>query len=260
MADWANGLPRVGGERALEAVIFDAGLTLIEVATSAPDVAAEVLTRAGVPFDAGQLALAMAAAEAHVESRWHKGDWWAAESTVRRLFVDGYRHALPQLPAVAADPALREPLAEAIYDAYQDTRHWRLYPDVLPTLRALRAAGLRLGVISDWGHGLEAIVLELQLHDYLEFLVVSSRVGVAKPDPAVFQLALDRIAVAPAHAVYVGDTYVKDVLGARAAGVAPILLDRAGRTRDMDCVVVADLLALLPLLGLGAAEPGQPGV
>lgn len=256
----ATGLPRFGGRPALEAVIFDAGLTLIEVATPAHEVAAEVLTDAGMPFEPAALAEAMDAAEAHLVSRWHAGDWWAAEATVRQLFVESYRQGLPRLPALAADPALAAVLAEAIYDAYQDTRHWQLYPDVLPTLAALRAAGLRLGVISDWGHGLEAIVLELELHDYLEFLVVSSRLGVAKPDPAVFQMALDRIGVAPAGAVYVGDTYVKDVLGARAAGVVPILLDRAGRTGAMDCLVVPDLLALLPLLGLRAAEPGAGSV
>jgi HAD superfamily hydrolase (TIGR01549 family) len=185
-----------------------------------------------------------------LEATWHRGDWWGSEQTVRALFVAAYRHGLRAVGAVSGDVRLAGRLAEAIYDSYQDTRHWGLYADVLPTLAALHRAGLRMGIISDWGHGLEAIVLELELHGYLEFLVVSSRLGVSKPDPRVFQMALDRIGVAAEHAVYVGDTYIKDVLGARAAGLTPILLDRSGQAPAPDCLVVTTLAQLPALLGV----------
>lgn len=247
------GAPRFGGTPPLEAVLFDAGLTLIQSATPAAAVAGPVLGAHDIAFVAADLAQAMDRAEEYLEATWHRGDWWGAESTVRALFVAAYRHVLPAVPAVGADTGLATRLAEAIYDSYQDTRHWGLYPDVLPTLRQLRLAGLHMGIVSDWGHGLEAIVIELELQGFLEFLVVSSRVGLSKPDPAVFELALGRIGVAPERAVYVGDTYVKDVLGARAAGLTPVLLDRSGRAPAPDCLVVTTLADLPHLLGVPAA-------
>jgi HAD superfamily hydrolase (TIGR01549 family) len=245
----------VGGDPALAAVIFDAGLTLVQAVTPADDVAIGVLDAAGIAYRPDEVAAAMAAAEADLTSRWHHGDWWAREATVRGLFVSAYRLGLGRLAAVGGDEALADRLAHGIYDAYQDTRHWALYPDVLPTLASLRGAGVPMGIISDWGHGLEAIVLELELAAYLEFLVVSSRLGVAKPDPAVFQMALARIGAAPEGAVYVGDTYLKDVLGARAAGLYPVLLDRAGQQPAPDCSRIRSLVELLPLLGLAPAKP-----
>jgi putative hydrolase of the HAD superfamily len=253
MSGGTPGTPRFGGRPPLEAVLFDAGLTLIQSATPAAAVAGPVLTAQGIPFALPELTRAMDRAEEYLAGTWHSGDWWGAERTVRALFVAAYCHGLPTVAAVGGDTAVARRLAEAIYDSYQDTRHWGLYPDVLPTLTTLRRAGLRMGIISDWGHGLEAIVLELELHGFLEFLVVSSRVGVSKPDPRVFELALGRIGIAAERAVYVGDTYVKDVLGARAAGLTPVLLDRSGRAPPPDCLVVTTLTDLPTLLGVPTA-------
>lgn len=236
----------------VRAVLFDAGLTLIRAASSSADVAGPVLASQGVSFDTSSLEAVMAEAEAQLEARWTQGDWFVSEAGVRRLFVDLYREALGRLPSLAGNPARIPALAGAIYDDYLDTRHWTAYPDVLPTLSALREAGLTMGVVSDWGHGLEALLLELELGDFFSFLVVSSRLGVTKPDPHVFDMALRRIDVDAAHAVYVGDTYVKDVLGARAAGITPVLLDRPGTAPRLDCAVVRSLTGLLPMVGLPA--------
>jgi FMN phosphatase YigB (HAD superfamily) len=106
-----------------------------------------------------------------------------------------------------------------------------------------------MGVVSDWGHGLEAILLELELGRYFEFVVVSSRLRVAKPDPRVFNMALARVDARSDQAVYIGDTYVKDVIGARAAGIAPVLLDRSGRAPEVDCPRIESLDELLELVG-----------
>lgn len=234
----------------MRAVLFDAGLTLIRAASTSAEVAAPVLLAHGIEFDPASLDRVMDDAERHLESQWTAGDWFVSEQGVRRLFVDAYRHALARLAALEGDYATIDTLAGEIYDSYLDTRHWSAYPDVEPTLAALHRAGMAMGVVSDWGHGLEALVLELELGRYLQFLVVSSRLGVTKPDPYVFEMALRRIDVDAAEAVFVGDTYVKDVLGARAAGVTPILLDRSGGAPRVDCAVVHSLLEVLPLLGV----------
>jgi HAD superfamily hydrolase (TIGR01549 family) len=248
-------LPRIGGEPPLNAAIFDAGLTLIESSTPPEEVARLALAGGGDIVDTATLAEIMTGAQDEVESMWHQRDWWSSETEVRRLFTSAYEHSLSTRLAGHREPAWAAETAHRIYDEYQDTRHWRLFPDVLPTLTALLASGVRMGVVSDWGHGLEAILLELELGRYFEFLVVSSRLGVAKPDPRVFAMALDRIGARPEESLYVGDTYVKDVMGARAAGITPVLLDRSGRAPALDCLSIRTLHDLLALVGVDATRP-----
>ena len=232
--------------KAPRAVLFDAGLTLVQSATPAEGVAAEVVARQDLTSEV-DLAAAMTQAQASLEARWHREDWWGSEERVRALFVSAYLEGLKES---GLEPDAAETLAHGIYDAYQDTRHWTTYADVLPTLDLLRDTGVHMGIISDWGHGLEAIILELELAHYFEFVVISSRIGISKPDPQVFNMALDRIGVSPETAFYVGDTYVKDVLGARAAGVTPILLDRHGHAPPVDCLRIASLAELPEIVGL----------
>lgn len=247
-----SALPRAGGEPPLEGVLLDAGLTLIHERTPATEVAAEVLDALGVPHAPDALARAMATSMRHVASRWHHGDWWWSEDRVLALFTDGYREGLAHLPALARDEALRARVARGIHDAYVDARHWRAFDDVVPALAALHEAGIPMGVVSDWGHGLEAILLELELGRYLGFVLVSARIGIGKPDPAVFRMALARLGSRAERTVYVGDTYIKDVFGARAAGLVPLLLDRRGELPAMDCAVARDLREATAALGVPA--------
>jgi putative hydrolase of the HAD superfamily len=233
---------------ALKAVFFDAGLTLIESASPWRVVASDALRALGDRVPEEELDRAMTEALAQLESVWHSGDWWCSETEVRRLFVGAYERGLARHAAAGRPSSWAPGVAQAIYDAYQATRYWALFPDVVPTLRHLRARGVRMGVVSDWGHGLEAILLELGLGSYLEFLVVSSRLGVSKPDPRVFRMALDRVGAGPQETVYVGDTYLKDVLGARAAGITPILLDRHGAAPEVDCTRIQSLGDLVALV------------
>jgi HAD superfamily hydrolase (TIGR01549 family) len=240
-------------------VLFDAGLTLIRNATAADEVASVVFAEHGVAASRPDLFTAMNAAEAMLQFRWHREDCWASEAQVRELFTSAYCLAFDALPAVRGTPTLARQLAGAVYDAYQDTHHWEAFPDVIPALEALRNEKIHMGIVSDWGHGLDAIVLELELAKYFEFVVISSRLGISKPDPQVFVMALGRIGVAPDDAVYIGDTYVKDVLGARAAGLTPILIDRSGHAPRLDCLRAGHLdEAVRLILGPSKRSPTAP--
>lgn len=236
-------------------MLFDAGRTLIRSRTSAAEVAREVLETHGIEVPSAGVEKAMADATRRVEASWLREDWWRSEGGVRRLFVTAYRASLAQ--ALNLDPGEELPLvlADGVYDTYQETRHWAAYPEVPGALRRLQDAGLRLGVVSDWGQGLQGILLDLRLGQYFEFVVVSARLGVSKPDPRVFQMALDRLGATPEEAVYIGDTYVKDVLGARAAGICPVLLDRQASAPAVDCAHVADLEGLVRLVGAERVPP-----
>ena len=78
--------------------------------------------------------------------------------------------------------------------------------------------------------------------------MVSAYAGAAKPDREVFTYALARIEALPEQTIYVGDVYLADVLGARGAGIEPILIDRAGRFGFVDCVVVRSLVEICSLM------------
>ena len=95
-----------------------------------------------------------------------------------------------------------------------------LYGDVPLTLKTLKQRGLILGLISNLYIG------RAGLEPYLDFVVTSKEAGANKPEPPIFLLALDRAGVNASEAVYVGDQYNIDVVGARGVGINPVLIDR----------------------------------
>lgn len=80
-------------------------------------------------------------------------------------------------------------------------------------------------------------------------IIDSGEVGVAKPDPRIFDLALAVTGATAARAVHVGDAYQYDVRGARAAGIHPVLVDPLGLRSDVDCDRIERLADLVDLLG-----------
>ena len=123
-----------------------------------------------------------------------------------------------------------------------------LFEEVPGILAELQGRGYPLGIISNWDPTLEAHCQELGIADYFDFILASEAVGIGKPNPCIFQMALERLAVAPAEALHVGDNYYADVLGARRAGMQAILLDRHGHFPHADCHRLPELRELLRLL------------
>jgi putative hydrolase of the HAD superfamily len=111
---------------------------------------------------------------------------------------------------------------------------------------------LVLGLVSNRTRSVDALLVELDLRRYLHFSLISGEVNLWKPDPAIFAHALDRSGTRPAETVYVGDNYYADVVGARSAGLQPVLLDPRGLFPEADCPVIGTMGELLPLLGLNA--------
>ena len=105
-----------------------------------------------------------------------------------------------------------------------------LYEDVLPALDRLQQMDLKMGLISNWDTPLHAMVEELGLAPYFEVVVAShdQRVRSAKPDAAIFEYALNTVGVSAEEAVHIGDSFEADIMGAHAAGIRAILLDRDG--------------------------------
>lgn len=105
---------------------------------------------------------------------------------------------------------------------------YRIYPDVIPTLEALRAQGYHLGVISNFAWRLPELVEGLGLTSYFDHVLTSARAGYRKPRPEIFHRALDAVGARPGATLYVGDDPVCDVEGARGAGLRSLWLNRKG--------------------------------
>jgi HAD superfamily hydrolase (TIGR01509 family) len=129
-------------------------------------------------------------------------------------------------PSLDADALL------AVYrEAYLHTR--RAVPGALELLAAVRARApvpAKVAVVTN------NVVVEqveklahLGMTELVDVLVVSEEAGVRKPEPAIFRIALERCGAAPEQAVMVGDSWGADVLGARAAGIRAVWLNRTGR-------------------------------
>lgn len=117
-------------------------------------------------------------------------------------------------------------------------------PGAADGLAALRAAGLVVGCISNSDGTVEALLEQVGLAGQLDFVIDSGVVGVEKPDPAIFRLALERAAAAPGAALHVGDLFPVDVVGARRAGIEPVLLDPLGRYGERGCRTARDVPSL----------------
>ncbi len=137
-------------------------------------------------------------------------------------------------------------------------RRFVLFPDAFPTLRALRARGLRLAVVSNWDHRLVERCHELGLVDHFDAVVGSATVRCEKPDPSIFDRALDRLGLSGEEVWHVGDLYLADVLGARAAGIEPVLLDRNDLLPEVDCRRIRSLREIVSLVDEESAREPAP--
>jgi putative hydrolase of the HAD superfamily len=124
-----------------------------------------------------------------------------------------------------------------------------LFDDAAPTLSGLRKKGLVLGLISNVERDMNATLKELGLTSLLDVVVTSQDAGATKPHPEIFRAALRKAKVKPTEAIYVGDQYQVDVVGARGAGMKGILLDRYGYYEAIkDCPKIKSLSEVVGLL------------
>lgn len=144
--------------------------------------------------------------------------------------------------AVVADE-LQTPLPlDLVLDALLAAIRFRPYPEVPDTLARLRADGVRLAVVSNWDVSLHDVLERTDLRRLVDAVVISAVEGVAKPDPAIFRIALAKLGVS--EAVHVGDSLEHDVAGARAAGLEAVLVVRDQAVAPPGVRAVASLAEL----------------
>ena len=221
------------------AILLDVGFTL--TFCDGQQIAA-FAARAGVTVEPAAIEGAEGALRAElretvgVVNRTHDdgGKRYLAGVFRRTLVLAGYAG-----PALALENAVDIVLGEHLR-----RNVWcRVGDGVLSALGRLRAAGCRLAVVSNSEGTVEAMLESVGLRPLLDTVVDSAVVGLVKPDPRIFQLALGRLGIEPQHAVMVGDSPSADVAGARAVGARAALLDPFDLYPSADAPRFRDLAA-----------------
>jgi len=202
------------------AILLDALGTLVALAPPGPRLRCQLDERFGVHVSPGQAERAVAAEIAYYRAHLDEGRDAVGLATLRRSCALALRDALPDDAAALPVERLTEALLASIT--------FTAYADVTPALRALRAGGARLVVVSNWDVSLHHVLDQLGIAPLLDGVVTSAEQGSRKPDPAIFALALDLAGVGPREAIHVGDSLDEDIRGARAAAIEPVLIRRDG--------------------------------
>jgi putative hydrolase of the HAD superfamily len=236
--------------QAIRTVFFDAGFTLLQPNPSSAEICQRVCQQLGLHIHIDEFRKRMTEAEDYYYRQARlKRHTWASEQTISEFWIEYYMILLRPFVEEHDEPRLYE-LARQITREFDEHTSWQVYPDVFPVLETLKARSYTLGVISDWGIALGPILRRLHLTGYFDCLLISAATRHAKPSPALYELALQRANSIADYTIHIGDSYIHDVLGARAVGITPVLLDRHGRLeeRDVDCSLVRSLYGLLELL------------
>ena len=214
----------------IKAVFFDFYGTLVKWTPDAEKIQRDAAADEGLDVAALAIRLAYRTADAYMNEENARSPISARSSPERDRFFTEYERRLLAAAGYEVPPAQ----ARRIWERVRSTpKELALYEDVLPTLRQLRGTGqlrepgLVLGVISNMGSELETFVAHLGLVDYVEVWVSSAEAGVTKPHAAIFQAGLRKAGVRPREALFVGDSYESDILGARNAGMHGLLLLRS---------------------------------
>lgn len=113
------------------------------------------------------------------------------------------------------------------------SKAWELFPESEETLSALKAAGFKLGIISNFDSRVYDVMKELKIDGYFDYFVISSEAGFAKPQTQIFSIALDRADVTPSECMHVGDNLNNDFHSPRTLGIKALLLDREGENESI---------------------------
>jgi HAD superfamily hydrolase (TIGR01549 family) len=222
----------------IESIIFDLDGTLRHSIPSADDTQFLIANRIGA-VDNPELQI--------LGARWAHYYWAQSAELAQDLDHFGDRSAefwiqygIRYLRAMTVPERFAAELAPKMVaqmdEEYSPENH--VYPCVHDTLKSLKDGGLILGLVSNRSKPCQPECQELGLLHYFDFAYVAAEVNAWKPNPRIFDRALEITGSSPEQAVYVGDNYYADILGAQNAGLQPVLLDGKGLFPEADCLVI----------------------
>lgn len=221
-----------------EVILLDALGTLVALQPPGPRLRATLSATFGIDITDAEAEHAIAAEIAYYRAHLDEGGTAATLAELRGRCAEALRTALPPKDSLAElDNA-------ALTKALLDSLRFEAYPDAAPALEAARARGQRLVVVSNWDVSLHDVLARVGLAPLVGNILTSAEVGARKPSPLIFERALRLVQAPPEHALHVGDSLEEDVLGARNAGITPVLLRRNGSPGPPDVATISSLAEL----------------
>ncbi len=205
----------------IKAVFFDAGGTLFRPYPSVGEIYAKSALVYGVQCDPELL-------EATFYAAWKKRGGLASlgtETSEEKERMWWYSLVQEVFAGHGGVPEF-DKFFHVLHRSFEDKELWEIFPEVHEVLRELRNRGVTLGIVSNWDLRLAKLLVNLNLHSNFDFFISSSLCGATKPDPKIFREALQLAKSKPEETIHVGDTYEEDVVGAKAVGIHPLLIDR----------------------------------
>ena len=233
----------------VRAIFFDAGNTLLYPRL---DERARDLTEAGFPASVEDFHAAERAAKEKLDVwLWPQIRQGNVPRTIDHYYWAEYLAVL--MEQVGVPESERPRLIQMMIEGFRNIRTWSVVmPETPGYLASLKEQGYFLGVISNSVGTIEDQLKHVGMRDYFQAVFDSAIVGVEKPHPEIFQMALASAKVAAKEAVFVGDTNATDVGGAQLAGLHGVLIDRI----DAYPHVEGPRIKLLPELDKVLEKPG----
>ncbi|MGI5835613.1 MAG: HAD family hydrolase [Chloroflexota bacterium] len=238
---------------AIRAVLFDAGDTLIQMPRNPALTLQEVCRQWGLVVSLEDAGRAYRRSERYYSLHYltYKGDlgeFW------RRF------HGEALLSLGIDDPTGEQ--ADYLSHVFGKEGVWAAFPEAASVCQQLQTMGMKLAVVSNGPNNTSDLLAQCGLLHYFDLVVASQALGIQKPDPRIFSFALDRLGVSPQEALFVGDLYEVDVVGARAAGIDAVMIDRHGKITQADCPIISSLDRLIPMVKgrRPSAVGNQPGM
>ncbi|KAJ2449629.1 hypothetical protein GGF42_004711 [Coemansia sp. RSA 2424] len=144
--------------------------------------------------------------------------WW--EQVIAQTWFYSCKVDIAKHPKLLAE-------RDALISRFATNQGYTMFDDVPRILPYLQRKGIKLGVISNMDESAESVLRSLGIRRYFDFVLKSINVGVEKPDPKIFDMALAAVNVRPYDALHVGDSERLDYLPARSVGMEARLIDRS---------------------------------
>lgn len=227
-------------------MIFDVGGTLLQLnVDKLAHTYVQRAARRGIALDHALARAVLVELEGELPSRSRERQISLEKSFGKGFWEEFYGEAFRRL-GVTADMTAE---VNDIRERFQRADFETLFPDVVPALEGLTAAGARLGILSNFSPNCEDVLKLMGVHRFYSFFVVSALAGVEKPDPRIFELAVQASGSPHSDIVYIGDSIYHDIEGANRAGLDAILVDRRNRFPDFPGMRITSLTELVAWSG-----------
>lgn len=230
--------------RLMDGILFDYGGTLVSN-READEILYDILTSLNIKIDRQIFASAFAGMNAYWHERYSsqpRGRRWS------RYIMEDCDTFLLESIGLTSNAGETAAMMEERWSAF-DTRV--AFPDAADTLGAIRDASIKTGVVSQnrmMSSELKNEMESLGIAHLFDTVVTSEEQGFDKPDPGLFLAASSKLEIPPARLFHVGDIFDKDVAGALAAGMTPVLLDRDGTDKSGYVPKIRSLTELVPMV------------